>query len=302
MSEKHGYNLRKRARDSSPQAPVTQAPTSQSVLIGQRQSVTLPPPVTSVNAPRTAPKIPSGMPPPESGSGTLARMQRAYDRGSQRTTDGYSGDRKHAFVKRMEQTVAPDFRNSPRTMKDISTPYGPVNLSKFPTSDPAPKITTVKSNFNNSTLGHKYTELTPSLFPPVGKGGNQSQQDAGVARELLEAIETDKRPVKRQRHIEDGVQSNAAAKLMTIATLSEPERVSGSSKYFRGALRGIEQQTLTPHDAFASDNPLFSMGVTPTLQRRQLNREHKKFTKPPSRPTGFTSFGGNMSDSSDDEL
>lgn len=300
MNGKHGYNLRN--RDSSSQVPVTQTPPSQSVLVGQRQSATLPPPGTSANAPRTAPKIPVGMPPPESGSTTVARMQRAFDRDSQRTTDGYSGSRRHVFTKRMEQTVAPDFRNSPRTMKDISTPYGSVNLSKFPTSDPAPKITTAKTNFKNFSVGHKYTELTQSLFPLVDKGGNQPQQDAGVARELLEAIRTDEPPAKRRRLIQEGAQSNAAAKLMTIATLSEPERVFGSSKFFRATLRGIEQQTLTPHNAFASDNPVFSMGVNPTLQRRQLNREHKKLTKPPSRPKGFTSFGGNMSDSSDDEL
>ena len=187
-------------------------------------------------------------------------------------------------------------------MKDISTPYGPVNLSKFPTSDPAPKITTVKANYKNSSVGHKYTELTESLFPPVNKGGNQPQQDAGVARELLEVIRTDERPEKRRRLIQDGEQSNAAAKLMTIATLSEPERVYGSGKYFRAALKGIEQQTLTPHNAFASENPVFSMAVNPNLQRRQLNREHRKLLKPPSRPKGFTSFGGDMSDSSDDEL
>lgn len=302
MSERHRYNLRKRVKESSSQAPTTQAPPSQSAIVGQRQSAISPPLGAIANAPRTAPKIPLGMPPPESGSTTVARMQRAFDRDSQRTTDGYSGNRKHAFVERMEQTVAPDFRKSPRTMKDISTPYGPVNLSKFPTSDPAPKITTSKRNFKDFSVGHKYTELSQTLFPPVDKGGNQPQQDAAIARELLEAIRTDEPPAKRRRVIQEGAQSNAAAKLMTIATLSEPERVFGTSKLFRATMRGIEQQTLTPHDAFASDNPVFSMSVNPTLQRRQLNREQKKLTKPPSRPKDFDSFGDDMSDSSGDEL
>gem|GEM_PF-4960432 len=78
-------------------------------------------------------------------------------------------------------------------------------------------------------------------------------------------------------------------------------RVPGTAKAFRGALTGIAKQKLTPHDAFASDNPLFSMALNPTAQRRQTNREFTKQKKPPARPTGWDPLAGYMSDSSDDE-
>jgi hypothetical protein len=240
---------------------------------------------------------PKGMLPPLPGTSTQARLQRAHDRALDRIARTITAPRRQKLGARMEE-AAGAFRAS-KTKKELTIPFGKVTLSKFPTSDPAPKITSRKEDFSNASVGHKYKELTPTLFPKRKSMASQQESDSLIAEELLSTMQNDARPKKHR--IEDGAQLNAAAKMVTIALLSEPERVPGTAKLFRGTLRAIQAKELSAHDAFASDNPTFSMAINPKAQRRLVNRERAKQTKPPTPPKGFASLSAHMSDSSDDE-
>lgn len=243
--------------------------------------------------------VPTGMQAPLTDKSTEARMQRSHDRDLDRVGRQITVPRRQQFAARMEEEGA-KFRAN-QTSTSVKTPYGPVTLSKFPTSDPAPKVTTKKTDYGGSSVGHKYSELSSALFPKQKSAKRQRESDGAIAEELLSSMEKDMRPPAKKRKIEDGEQQNAAAKLMAIASVSEPERVGGTGKVFRGTLRAIKAQELTPFEAFESDNPTFSMAKTPDTHRRLMNREFVKQRKPPVKPPGFKDLGGHMSDSSDDE-
>ncbi len=249
--------------------------------------------------------MPKGMKPPLAGDSTQARLQRAHDRGLDRRGRVISVPRKQQFAARMEGEQQ-EFTKSRKT-RTTTTPFGPVTLSKFPTRDKGPKITTKKGDYEGQSVGHKYRELTPQLFPPVQSAKKslrqkrQRESDSEIANELLTAIETDLRPPRKKRKIGGAAQRNAAAKMLAISHVSEPLRMPGSGKAFRGALRAIKAKTLSPHDAFASDTPAFGMALTPNFQRRLVNRKLTQFRKPPTEPEGFPDLSGYLSDSSDEK-
>jgi|GEM_PF-6746347 len=149
--------------------------------------------------------VPPGFKSPLSGASTQARLQRAHDRAVDRSGHKVTAARRQEFGARMEAEAA-KFRASPST-REVTTPFGKVTLSKFPTSDPAPKVTTQKANYQKSSVGHKYKELTPALFPPRKQGAKrQREADAEVAEELLSSMRDDGRPPLNKRHIDDGKQ------------------------------------------------------------------------------------------------
>lgn len=181
----------------------------------------------------------------------------------------------------------------------IETGFGPVNFSKFQYSDPGAKVTTLKENFGNQSVGHKYSEIQEALF--------KNQDDSKVAGELLETIEENKTTKKQKTShtpstaISSGQQKNAAAKFVAITHSSEPARVGGQDKAARGVLRMIKDGKITSKDALSGERPLYTMAKNPKYTRRILNEEQKKFRKPPSEPENFSELGAYMSDSSDEE-
>jgi hypothetical protein len=249
--------------------------------------------------------VPVGLPPPVTGNGTQARMQRAQDRFDDRQNRNIQVPRKQKFFARAE-ALAKTFRDEVDATgkfasQTMHTPLGPVQLSKFPLADPGPKITSRKGDFANASVGHTYPQMSKALFPPQTSAKRKRESDAAIADELLHIGEHDARPSKKQQVIGDGEQRNAAAKMLAVAALSEPLRVGGSSKTFRGVLRGIRDHQWKPEDVFESGNPTFSMADTPDTQRRLSNRQQKKLRNEPVKPKHFRELGGNMSDSSDDE-
>lgn len=233
--------------------------------------------------------------PPVKSDSTLSRMQRSYDRDESRMGSGKTASR-HKFVEIARQARS-QWRSSSQSSATVETGYGPVNLSKFPTRDRAPKVTTVKGNYQNSSVGHKYSDLTGVLVPPTLTGKKRTMREREVANELLHTIEHGE-PPKKKRHIEEGEQSNAAAKLLAISHISEPERVSGVDKKFRGDLRRVSKGLTTFDDVFGGNDPEFGMAKTPNITRKRMGKGRYKKAHGHS---SYQDHDGNISDSSDEE-
>lgn len=183
-------------------------------------------------------------------------------------------------------------RLDPKTAgkRRVETPFGPVNASKFPTSDPAFKITTqAKKDYGNKAVGQKYSDLVGAL-----KAGGKSDKD--IATDLLDSLDG-----KAPQHLTDDKSKNAAAKLLAIMNVSEPMRVGGSGKAGRATLRMVQAGEISLEQAFTGKTPTFPMADKPDYMRRAVNYDDKKMRKPPETPTEFSKVGGYMSDSSDDE-
>jgi hypothetical protein len=178
-------------------------------------------------------------------------------------------------------------KNEAKTQLD--TPFGPVNASKFPTSDPAFKITSEKKHYGKQAVGHKYSDLVSGLQ----KSG---ASDKEIATDLLNALEG-----KKPQKLTSGEAKNAAAKLSAITHVSEPQRVLGSDKAARGVLRMVQSGEISLDDAFKGNTPTFPMAKNPDYMRRTVNYEDKNYRKETPKPTQFDKLGGYMSDSSDDE-
>lgn len=229
---------------------------------------------------------------------TGGRYKSAFARDEKRANSGAVGKSSHKFE--LEARKARQSWRGGSTGLSLTTPFGPVNLSKFPTSDPAPKITTVKKDYANASVGHKYAEITDALVSPKLTGTKRKEREQAVASELLSAIESGERP-KKNRKIADGEESNAAAKLLAISHVSEPERVRGSSKDMRAKLRGVKKGRISIKDAFVGgdkDNPPhFLLARNPNTGRRALGEGRYKKAHP---PTSFRDNNSDYSDSSDD--
>ena len=229
---------------------------------------------------------------------TRGRYLGALSRDTTRTQKGTIGNSANAFEVHARQ-ARKNWRASAKTLTPMKTPYGQVNLSKFPTSDPAPKITTVKKNYKGASIGHKYTELTDALVSPTLPASRKRAREQEVAGELLESIKDNKPPPAKRSKIAEGAEANAAAKLLTISHVSEPERVGGSSKDFRRVLRKVKKGNASFQQAFVGDAttpPLFGMAKDPTTTRRALGIG--KF-KNPHPPASFVALDSDYSDDSD---
>lgn len=238
-------------------------------------------------------------PPPLKGDSTPARAQRTEDRFQDRQKRDIKSARRQVLFAQMEK-VGRDFIAGGRQGMTVELPCGRVQLSKFATQDPAPKITTRKKDFGGAPVGHKYQHFVMDVFSPSDSKVSR-KRNAEVAAELLETIETGVLPPAKRRRIESGQPSNAAAKLLAVSQISEPLRVGGSSKLLRGTLRMIQAGAATPEEVFLGDNPLFSMAKNPATQRRLTNRKQAKLRKPPIKPKHFDKLADYISDSSDDE-
>jgi len=224
------------------------------------------------------------------------RYTKAGERDDLRMSTGSTGGSKHQFEHKARQARI-DWRAGTKTLTSLDTPYGKINLSKFPTKDPGPKITTLKADYNNTSVGHKYTELAAVLIDSTLGGIAKATREKEVAEELLKSIETGTRPAPADRKIADGQEANAAAKLLAISHISEPERVGGSSKDFRRVLTQIRKGKRTFEEAFGgngTDPPTYLMAKSPTAARRALGQKKYKKAHPPS------SFRGVDSDYSGD--
>lgn len=179
-------------------------------------------------------------------------------------------------------------KNEPKTKLD--TPFGPVNASKFPTSDPGFKISSEAKNYGKkSSVGHKYSDLVDGMR----KSG---ATDKEIAADLLNALDG-----KDPQKLTGGQAKNAAAKLTAITHVSEPQRVAGSDKAARGVLRMVQAGEISLDDAFKGDKPTFPMAKNPDYMRRTVNYKDQNFKKETPKPTQFDKLGGYMSDSSGDE-
>ena len=216
---------------------------------------------------------------------TVERMRRANARSVQRISGGIKKP-KHKFATRAWERLRGFETDKSKT--SMSTPYGPVNLSKFPTKDPGAKITTVAKDYGKQSVGHKYSELVDAL------GSKESE----VASDLLTGISSE---TPGGTGITSDLQKNAAAKMLAISHVSEERRFGGSGKMHRAVLRMIKDKKVTMKDAFTGSNPLFPMAKNPNQMRRLINIEKKKLRKPPPKPARFDDVGAYMSDSSDDE-
>ncbi|MGE6761030.1 hypothetical protein ACQKGO_23630 [Corallococcus interemptor] len=222
---------------------------------------------------------------------TEARLKRAKLREERRQSSADavgSSDGRSGFVGSAQgfQKMNPKTDGKQR----VDTPFGPVNASKFPTQDPAFKITTqAKKDYGNQPVGHKYSDLVTAL-----KAGGKSDKE--IATDLLNGLEG-----KDPQHLTDNKSKNAAAKLLAIMNVSEPMRVGGSGKAGRATLRMVQSGEISLEQAFTGKTPTFPMADNPTYMRRTVNYDGTKQTKPPEKPTQFDKVGGYMSDSSGDE-
>jgi hypothetical protein len=217
---------------------------------------------------------------------TVERMRRANARAVMRLSSGGIMKAKHKFALRSAEKLA-DFEKNKAT-SSMTTPFGSVNLSKFPTKDPGAKITTVAKNYGKQKVGHKYSDLVDAL----------GDKDSEVASSLLKSISSDKAP---STAVTSDLQKNAAAKMLAISHVSEERRVGGSSKAFRANLRMVKAGKVSMRAVFTGAKPLFPMAKNPKFMRKLLNLENKKQRKPPEKPDKFDDVAAYMSDSSDDE-
>jgi hypothetical protein len=222
---------------------------------------------------------------------TEARLKRAKIREERRQSSADavgSADGRSGFVSTAQgfQKMNPKVDGKQR----VETPFGPVNASKFPTSDPAFKITSqAKKDYGNEKVGDRYSHLVVAL-----KAGGKSDKE--IASDLLNALDG-----KAPQHLTDNKSKNAAAKLTAIMNVSEPMRVGGSGKAGRATLRAVQDGKLTLDQAFKGDNPAFPMAKNPDYMRRAVNYNDQNFRKETTRPEQFDKLGGYMSDSSGDE-
>ena len=214
----------------------------------------------------------------------LERMRRANERANKRLKLTGITKAKHKFASVSSQSLK-NFETNKATTS-MATPFGSVNLSKFPTKDPGAKITTVAKDYGKQSVGHKYSDLVDAF------GGKDTQ----VASDLLTGISSGAGP---STAITSDLQKNAAAKMVAISHVSEERRVGGSSKMFRGILKMVKAGKVSMKDAFTGPNPLFPMAKNPNQMRRLLNLENKKLRKPPEKPDKFDEVADYMSDSSD---
>ncbi|MCY1023068.1 hypothetical protein [Pyxidicoccus sp. MSG2] len=221
---------------------------------------------------------------------TEARLKRKFVRDQRRQESGSavaSQSGTSSFRTDAGSLMKKNPKNEAKTQLD--TPFGPVNASKFPTSDPAFKITSEKKHYGKQAVGHKYSDLVSGLQ----KSG---ASDKEIATDLLNALEG-----KKPQKLTSGEAKNAAAKLSAITHVSEPQRVLGSDKAARGVLRMVQDGKISLDDAFKGDTPTFPMAKNPDYMRRTVNYEDKNYRKETPKPTQFDKLGGYMSDSSDDE-
>lgn len=219
---------------------------------------------------------------------TLERMRRANQRATKRfaAREIKKPTYKHKFARRASSSLQNFETNKSKTA--LSTPFGPVNLSKFNTKDPGAKITTVAKDYGKKSVGHKYDHLVEAF----------GDKDSEVASDLLTGISSDS---PGGTGITTDLQKNAAAKMLSISHISEERRFGGSAKMHRAILRMVKDKKVKMKDAFTGSNPLFPMAKNPNQMRRLINVEKKKLRKPPPKPSHFDEVGGYMSESSDDE-
>lgn len=232
---------------------------------------------------------------------TGARYGSALKRDNTRAEAGKIGKSRHKFElqsREWRHAWRAAMRRGDAEKTTVKTAYGPANLSKFNTRDRAPKITTQNKHYNRATVGDTYTEISAALIGDIKPGAQHVKRERDVASELLETISTGKRP--KDGVIGAGAPSAAAAKLMVITHVSEPERVGGSSKLARASLRAIANGRSTFDKAFGGDNPEFPMAKSPDAARSQLGIGRFKKARPASK-----AFHGqvnpDVSDSSDDD-
>jgi len=199
-------------------------------------------------------------------------------------------NRSYRYAKRFDRRR----RKKKKGVITMKTPLGLVNLSKFPTLDLGAKITTVKSNYGNQTVGHKYDDLIEGLVP-------KSVDEKDVARDLLRSTRKRKRKPKKLKGIKEDRQFNAGAKLLSISHVSEERRFGGSGKVARGVLRMVKEGKIGMKEGFTGDSPLFPMAKNPDYMRRLINPENKKYRKKIEIPEYFDELKDYMSESSDEE-
>ena len=233
---------------------------------------------------------------PVKDMGTVSRMQRAYTRDEQRMGGSVSSSR-HKLVEKARETRI-EWRKGDKSKTTVDFGYGPVNLSKFPTRDRAPKVTTLKGDYSQSSVGHKYSDLTSSLVSEKLTGKKRSRREKDVADELLYTIEMGAPPQKKRRVISEGEEANAATKMLAISHISEPERVSGVDKKFRSDLRRISKGIASFEDVFGGSDPQFGMAKTPNLTRKRIGKGRYKKSHSHS---SYLSKDEYFSDSSDED-
>ncbi|NVJ20509.1 MULTISPECIES: hypothetical protein [Myxococcus] len=167
-------------------------------------------------------------------------------------------------------------------------------MTPFPNNDRGFKVSTRAENFNKVPVGDKYTDLVHALR-------ESKASDAAIAKELLDGIEGSALPPPGRRAISEGAPTNAAAKLLAITHISEPQRFNGADKVARGALHAVMDGSMTLDQAFGKERPGFPMADKADYMRRVVNLENKNLRNRPELPHGFEDLGGDMTDSSDDE-
>ena len=212
---------------------------------------------------------------------TGAHYSEARARDDRRVSKKDGGKSRHQFEVRARGARA-EWRASNKKNATVDTPYGPVNLSRGRFGDPAPKITTQKSKYGDKSVGDTYKAIVTSLVAPDKyPDGARSIREREVAKELLGAIEHDRLPTS-DRVIAGGEQFNAAAKLLAITHIAEPERVGGSSKHARAVLREIAAGQLSFMNAFVGGGknfPDFVIAKNPTAARQSLDSSQNKNEK-----------------------
>lgn len=232
------------------------------------------------------PKRPKTEPEPKDNT-TEARLKRAKIRDERRRASADAVSASGGRDGFMSQ--AQDMRKSdPKTAgkQRLETNFGPVTASPFPTKDPGYKITTQAKDYDKKSVGHRYGDLVKGLR-------SSGATDAQIATALLEP--------DKAAHLNNPEAKNAAAKLSAIMGISEPQRVPGSDKAGRGALRMVADGKMSLDEALTGDTPGFPMAKNPNYMRRVVNYTDTKQTKPPERPAQFDQLAGYMSDSSDEE-
>lgn|GEM_PF-3708205 len=254
---------------------------------------------------------------PDKDNSSVERIRRANHRATERlrnsvtdsSTPGARTDNPSTPGTGAPGPLAPEsFRNSARQYEWMNpkqlgsdkkslvadTPFGPVTLTPFPNNDPGFRVSTRAENFNKAKVGDKYTDLVHALR-------ESKASDAAIAKELLDAIEGRALPPPGKRVISEGTPTNAAAKLLAITHISEPQRFRGADKVARGALHAVMDGSMTLDQAFGKERPGFPMADRADYMRRVVNLENKNLRNRPELPHGFEDLGGDMTDSSDDE-
>lgn len=283
------------------------APTPAPTPTAQPKGGTSTPTLSPMPSPQPAAASKTLSPMPKTASGrtkapgpdrsTRGRYLQAGARDDARRQGGHVGASAQKFELEARKVR---LKRATQPSQSMQTPYGPVNISKFHTKDPGARITTRQQDYQGHSVGHKYSEMVDALVPTALTGTKRRAREQEVAGEMLESIRDNQAPPLKKRKIEEGAQANAAAKMLAISHVSEPDRVGGSSKDFRRTLRKVQRGGASFKEAFTGTKqspPQFNMALTPNTARRSLGTGSYKKPHPPS---SFVDNDPDYSDSSDD--